>query len=1218
MNENIKEESTSKLKQESMNNSESERFNSPKEKKDLEISTSERNGKEDINEIIEKEQIIEVVEIIEENKEENKEEDDEEQSFEDSNENIEIGKKSINIEVTTAGEVLKELKMEKKDNLNLLKIDLDFFVKMEYKWSVYRTPSETIKFFKKIYKLIKNDETAITLGFVNSLEKLKGLKEQDLIKNVEEIRNELDSMLQSPFFNNNLLLNEFLNIGGSSFSQYNGGVKPFEGWVEKKADPHCMRKVFGYVCKCLECCIFKQYNQRWFVLKDDMITYSDLSVSPGGKHAYFFDEEIKATRSGKYCIKITNLSRILELRFKSYFERELWKQEIEERIKKFKLIVKNNKYKAYTNEKMNNYAYWFVDGKDYFNDLFEKLMGAKKSIFITDLWMSPEVWLRRPILESDYKTFFKKKKPENLSRLMDILEYKAKKGVKIYILIYYECSLALTLDSKYTQDTLEKLHKNIEVIRHPSDKLDLLWSHHEKLVIIDQQIGYVGGLDLCWGRYDFKEHPIYEPPNAEKKYYFPFIDYSNARICDFTNVENYLVESVPRETSLRMPWHDVHTRLIGPVVGDISRHFVERWNYSRFDDRNETSINNVKQNATINELLKSKKTSLKTGGFMDSIIKSVKKQIDTNENYSIKEEKEIATIKEEIEMDYSVNNTKIKNSIINIENINETISVSIDINMNDNMEDEIVVNEAPVFNIQRNSLKGIGNLPNNNINEQDEEKYIEKINGIEINNEINNNNNKNENEKVQKKSRLFSWKTFVHKEKEKDNGKEISKSIKFEEKDFDNVKKQWMANFKEIDEDHFLVPRKLESMIVSEEVINNNNQPSLQRKGTNGLYSQFVNKIKKNKNNLLKDLFQANNEIETIINDKYVIKGSTPSHVQVLRSVGEWSLGLKTKENSILEAYYHLIENSKHYIYIENQFFISKSFEDNGKPYLVENKIALYIRNRILKACRNKEKFRVYIFIPLLPGFAGEPEKSGTLQIILKYTYEGICRNNGLSIIEKLIEEMEKIGEKWEDYIGFYSLRNHDVVNGIPKTEIIYIHSKLMIIDDTYVICGSANINDRSMKGSRDSEFAVLIKEKRVEMSRMNKKKFKASKFASSLRKALMAEHLGINPNDEILIDPVSNELHELIRTTAHNNTFAYRLIFGCYPDDCYTKFNMIKNNYDLLNKAQEDNLKKIYEQNKKNIIGHIVEFPLHFLEEEELGISFFSKENLVPERNFT
>ena len=94
--------------------------------------------------------------------------------------------------------------------------------------------------------------------------------------------------------------------------------------------------------------------------------------------------------------------------------------------------------------------------------------------------------------------------------------------------------------------------------------------------------------------------------------------------------------------------------------------------------------------------------------------------------------------------------------------------------------------------------------------------------------------------------------------------------------------------------------------------------------------------------------------------------------------------------------------------------------------------------------------------------------------------------------------------------------------------------------------------------------------------------------------------------------------MHNLIRKTASDNTYAYYQIFGCYPNDCYTKFNMIKNNYELLNKKQEDYLKKTYEENKHKIIGHIVEFPLHFLEEEELGISFFSKENLVPERNFT
>lgn len=44
-------------------------------------------------------------------------------------------------------------------------------------------------------------------------------------------------------------------------------------------------------------------------------------------------------------------------------------------------------------------------------------------------------------------------------------------------------------------------------------------------------------------------------------------------------------------------------------------------------------------------------------------------------------------------------------------------------------------------------------------------------------------------------------------------------------------------------------------------------------------------------------------------------------------------------------------------------------------------------------------------------------------------------------------------------------------------TEMIYIHSKMMIVDDRSVIVGSANINDRSMMGDRDSEIAALITE---------------------------------------------------------------------------------------------------------------------------------------------
>lgn len=37
----------------------------------------------------------------------------------------------------------------------------------------------------------------------------------------------------------------------------------------------------------------------------------------------------------------------------------------------------------------------------------------------------------------------------------------------------------------------------------------------------------------------------------------------------------------------------------------------------------------------------------------------------------------------------------------------------------------------------------------------------------------------------------------------------------------------------------------------------------------------------------------------------------------------------------------------------------------------------------------------------------------------------------------------------------------------------IYVHAKGMIIDDEYVMVGSANINQRSMAGTKDTEIAM-------------------------------------------------------------------------------------------------------------------------------------------------
>ena len=62
-----------------------------------------------------------------------------------------------------------------------------------------------------------------------------------------------------------------------------------------------------------------------------------------------------------------------------------------------------------------------------------------------------------------------------------------------------------------------------------------------------------------------------------------------------------------------------------------------------------------------------------------------------------------------------------------------------------------------------------------------------------------------------------------------------------------------------------------------------------------------------------------------------------------------------------------------------------------------------------------------------------------------------------------------------------------------------------MIIDDRMAICGSANINDRSLLGTRDSEFGVVINDLEEEPCQFNGRTVAVGKFCSSWRKRLFA-----------------------------------------------------------------------------------------------------------------
>ncbi|KAG6465921.1 hypothetical protein O3G_MSEX015500 [Manduca sexta] len=121
---------------------------------------------------------------------------------------------------------------------------------------------------------------------------------------------------------------------------------------------------------------------------------------------------------------------------------------------------------------------------------------ARDEIFIADWWLSPEVYMKRPALDGNYW------------RLDMILKRKAAQGVKIFIMLYKEVEMALGINSYYSKSRLAS--ENIKVFRHPDHAKAgvFFWAHHEKLVVIDQTVAFVGGIDLCYGRWDDAKHRL--------------------------------------------------------------------------------------------------------------------------------------------------------------------------------------------------------------------------------------------------------------------------------------------------------------------------------------------------------------------------------------------------------------------------------------------------------------------------------------------------------------------------------------------------------------------------------------------------------------------------------------------------------------------------------------------------------------------------------------
>ena len=271
-------------------------------------------------------------------------------------------------------------------------------------------------------------------------------------------------------------------------------------------------------------------------------------------------------------------------------------------------------------------------------------------------------------------------------------------------------------------------------------------------------------------------------------------------------------------------------------------------------------------------------------------------------------------------------------------------------------------------------------------------------------------------------------------------------------------------------------------------------------------------------------------------------------------------------------------------------------------------------------------------------------------------------RNQLYDEYQQAAAEISNAVEKYDSVSACYMLNGPRLSSipwtGSPESEIdafvteeLYIHTKLLIADDRVVICGSANLNDRSQLGDHDSEIAIVIEDSALVDSTMDGRPYKAAKYAASLRRQLMRKHAGLlkykdctkpdsnfqpinkDPNvydwgsaEDLLVQDIF--AHDFIRlwdSRAANNTQVFRKASHAVPDDGVRNWKEYDEFYGRYFVGGKDDEKKtpMYEYGhvvKENfgdcrevkglldtVRGTLVEMPLSFM-----GGVDFAKEGLT------
>jgi phospholipase D1/2 len=180
-----------------------------------------------------------------------------------------------------------------------------------------------------------------------------------------------------------------------------------------------------------------------------------------------------------------------------------------------------------------------IDSRDFFREVYEACCKAERSIVMAG-WQ----------FESDF-VLIKGDDAASCQRptkFVDLLSSLCQERPELEVhILAWDASPIFTFE----REPLQRLVFSLRGHRRIHYKIDNAHpfgaAHHQKMLIVDRSVAFVGGIDLCKGRWDDREHAAEQPKRCEKKGH-PYA-----------------------------PYHDVQAYVTGEAVDTLRSWFGDRW-----------------------------------------------------------------------------------------------------------------------------------------------------------------------------------------------------------------------------------------------------------------------------------------------------------------------------------------------------------------------------------------------------------------------------------------------------------------------------------------------------------------------------------------------------------------------------------------------------------------------------------------------------------------